>query len=123
MPVSITLLAAAAFACGSPVAVDGDTLHCAGRAEAVRLVGIDAPELPGHCRRGRVCTPGDGARSRAGLAALVRRGAVSCRDEGRDVYGRTLARCAVRGFDLSCSMIASGLAVPRYRRIYCRGGK
>lgn len=32
------------------VAIDGDTLRC-GR-ERIRLLGTDAPELPGHCQRG-----------------------------------------------------------------------
>lgn len=114
----ITLAAAATFACSAPVAVDGDTLHCAGIG-LVRLTGIDAPELPGHCRRGRVCTPGDGRASQHALAQLVRRGAVVCRDQGRDRYGRTLGQCSVRGSDLSCTMVASGFAVQRYGRLRC----
>lgn len=36
---------------------DGDTIRCG--AERIRLLGIDAPELPGHCRSGRACAPGD----------------------------------------------------------------
>lgn len=118
------------FLCLSPVAVDGDTLRCAG-VGLVRLVGIDAPELPGHCRAGRVCTPGDGWASKRALAALVARGVVWCEDQGRDAYGRVLGRChqvsgpnanrsdRVRGRDLSCAMIESGQAVARYSRIRC----
>lgn len=44
---------------------DGDTIRCNG--ERVRLLGIDAPELPGHCRSGRDCAPGDRYASTAGL--------------------------------------------------------
>jgi micrococcal nuclease len=36
---------AALFLCLAPVAVDGDTLRCGG--DLVRLIGIDAPEMPG----------------------------------------------------------------------------
>lgn len=36
---------------------DGDTIRC--RGERIRLLGIDTPELPGHCRQGRDCVPGD----------------------------------------------------------------
>lgn len=114
----IALLSAVAFACASPAAVDGDTLRCAGIG-LVRLIGIDAPELPGHCRPGRVCTPGDGDAARRALARLVRRGAVTCATEGRDHYGRVLARCEAGGRDLSCAMMAGGWAVARYARIFC----
>lgn len=108
---------AALFLCLAPVAVDGDTLRCGG--ELVRLIGIDAPELPGHCRKGRVCTPGDGFAAKRAMAELVARGAVKCASVGRDHYGRTLARCDAGGVDLSCAMIASGQAVARYSRISC----
>jgi endonuclease YncB( thermonuclease family) len=36
---------------------DGDTIRCNG--ERIRLLGIDTPELPGHCRKGRDCVSGD----------------------------------------------------------------
>ena len=32
---------------------DGDTIRCDG--EPIRLLGIDTPEVPGHCREGRDC--------------------------------------------------------------------
>lgn len=103
--------------CASPVVVDGDTLRC--RGELVRLIGIDAPELPGHCRRGRVCTNGDGFASKAALARLIEGRRVTCRTHGRDVYGRILARCDASGTDLSCAQVARGQAVLRYSRIGC----
>ena len=107
----------------APVVVDGDTLRCSNLGP-VRLVAIDAPEMPGHCRAGRVCTPGDGEASRAGLVALVSRGRVVCRPQGRDAYGRILARCAVRGRDLSCDLVRRGLAVERYGALNCeRNGR
>lgn len=114
----MTPLVAAAFICASPVAVDGDTLRCAGQG-LVRLLSIDAPEMPGHCRRGRRCTPGDPVASKAALAALVRAGQVTCTPEARDRYGRILARCRAAGVDFSCAMVRSGHAVVRYGALRC----
>ena len=110
------LFLALTLACASPHAVDGDTLRCRGR-ESVRLLGIDAPEMPGHCRRGRVCTPGDPLASRVALARLVARGPVICTPVGHDRYRRILARCSTAGVDLSCAMVAGGFAVERYSRL------
>ena len=73
----LAALASGAFVCAAPVAVDGDTLRCRDQGR-VRLIGIDAPELPGHCRAGRVCVAGDAAASKAHLARLVRRHRVVC---------------------------------------------
>lgn len=101
------------FACALAVAVDGDTLRCRDQGR-VRLIGIDAPELPGHCRRGRTCTPGNAVASRAALSRAVARGGVTCLAAARDAYGRLLARCAVGGHDLACSQLAGGYAVVRY---------
>ncbi|MDB5582370.1 MAG: hypothetical protein JWR80_7546 [Bradyrhizobium sp.] len=72
--------------------VDGDTLNCAG--ERVRLLGIDAPELPGHCRQGRDCAPGDPFGSTASLESAVGP-EMTIERVGQDRYGRTLAM--VRG--------------------------
>lgn len=89
------------------VAVDGDTLRCGG--ERIRLLGIDAPEMPGHCRRGRQCVEGDPHASKAALAAmLIGRATIARR--GRDRYGRTLARVRVNGVDLSDAQVAAGQA-------------
>lgn len=109
---------AAALVCSSPVAVDGDTLRC-GNLGSVRLVGIDAPEMPGHCRPGRTCTQGDGFASKDALARLIAGRVVICRSVGRDGYGRLLARCSAGARDLSCAMVAGGRAVYRYSAIRC----
>ncbi len=85
----IAVLAACALS-----VIDGDTVRCGPRhgGEVVRLLGIDAPEMPGHCRRGRACAPGDPFASKASLQAAVRlRGRVTIERHGRDRYGRTLA--------------------------------
>jgi micrococcal nuclease len=109
-----------AVACIAPRAVDGDTIRCANLPVAVRLIGIDAPEMPGHCRRGRVCTPGDGAASKAVLADLLAAGPVQLLAEGQDRYGRTLARVITASGDASCRLIAAGAAVERYSPANCR---
>ena len=111
-------LAAIAFLCASPVVIDGDTLRCAEQGR-VRLVSIDAPEMGGRCRQGRVCTPGDPDASKAYLARLVARGPVRCVQTGTDRYRRVLARCEAAGKDFSCEMVRAGHAVERYGRLRC----
>jgi uncharacterized membrane protein YsdA (DUF1294 family)/endonuclease YncB( thermonuclease family) len=123
MPAGLVLLAAAAssFVCRSPRHHDGDNVRCANIAEAIRLQGIDAPEMPGACRPGRDCTPGDPYAARDHLRSLSAGRDLSCTAEAMDDYGRIIARCAADGVDLSCAMIASGHAVPRYAPIDCDG--
>lgn len=105
-----------AIACESPYVIDGDTLDCGG--VRIRLAHIDAPEMPGHCRPGRKCTPGDPFAARDRLTALTR-GPVSCMPEDTDAYGRTVARCKGRDGDLSCAMVDGGFAVRRYGMLLC----
>ncbi len=103
--------------CAAPVrAIDGDDLRCSGI--NVRLASVDAPELPGHCRRGRLCTPGDGFASRAALDRLLALGPVECRPTGEVSWRRPVSRCTVAtpvgAIDLSCALVAGGWAVVRY---------
>lgn len=102
-------IVAALLACALTV-VDGDTLRCGG--ERIRLLGIDAPELPGHCRVGRQCVDGDPFASTAALERAVHRhGRVTIERVGRDRYGRTLALVKVGRRDLSCEQLQAGAAV------------
>lgn len=103
--------------CSSPRILDGDTLDCA--SERIRLHGIDAPELEGHCRPGRKCTPGDPIASTSNLERLTSGAELKCRKIDTDVYGRTVARCTANGLDLSCAQISGGFAVRRYGMIWC----
>lgn len=89
-------------------AVDGDTLNC--RGERIRLLAIDAPELPGHCRLGRQCVAGDPVASTASLTEGLD-GQLTIDRVGEDRYGRTLARVAGRKGDLSCWQISRTHAV------------
>ncbi|KTR82509.1 hypothetical protein NS277_13445 [Novosphingobium barchaimii] len=80
-------------------ATDGDTIRCGN--ERIRLLGIDAPELPGHCRPGRGCAPGDPHASTSNLVAAMS-GQLTIKRIGEDHYGRTLAMVAGSQGDLSC---------------------
>ncbi|WP_236555021.1 thermonuclease family protein [Novosphingobium sp. 9U] len=78
---------------------DGDTIRCGD--ERIRLLGIDAPERPGHCRVGRDCVDGDPYASASNLAAALT-GQLTINRVGEDHYGRTLALVAGSQGDLSC---------------------
>ncbi len=103
--------------CSRPHITDGDTFRCDG--QNIRLANIDAPELPGHCRAGRDCTAGNPHAARDYLHRLTR-GRVECQRLSTDVYGRTIARCAAGGQDLSCAMVGARHAVERYGRLRCQ---
>ncbi len=108
-----------AIICERPYASDGDTIRCRNLPVRIRMLGIDAPELPGHCNPGRQCTPGNGYASKDLLRRLMASGPVTVRPQGYDKYDRILARVSVNGRDLSCEMLARRAAVRRYSRIDC----
>lgn len=110
--------AAEAVVCYEPYVIDGDTFDCGG--QRIRLASIDAPEMPGHCRAGRDCTPGDPFAAKHHLIEITR-DPVTCRAVEKDSYGRTVARCEANGRDLSCAMIEGGFAVMRYGSQFCGG--
>jgi len=89
---------------------DGDTIRCG--TERIRLLGIDAPELAGHCRRGRVCAPGDGPASKRSLEGLMTN-PVQIARYGRDHYGRTLAVVYAGNANTSCRQLERKQAVYR----------
>ena len=94
---------------GAARASDGDSFRLG--EERVRLLDIDAPELRQSCTdaagRGWPC----GKQARDRMAALLRRGVVDCRPEGRDRYDRLLARCSVGGQDLGAALVGEGWAI------------
>jgi len=102
----LTAPAAPGLSC---VVVDGDTLRCG--SERVRLLGIDAPELPGHCQAGRHCAPGDPYASTNSLRSALRQGPITIRRMGADRYGRTLALVRAGRTDLSCWQLSHGQAI------------
>jgi hypothetical protein len=83
---------------------DGDTVYVrlAGKFEqqAVRLVGIDAPEI---CQDG-------GVAARDALQALLQDRIVELHIQGQDDYGRMLARVFLDGADVGRSMVMQGWA-------------
>lgn len=91
---------------------DGDTIRCQG--ERIRLLGIDAPELPGHCREGRDCAPGDPWASTASLESAMSP-TMRISRVGEDRYGRTLAQVAGDRGDLSCWQLSHDQAIYKPR--------
>ena len=92
---------------GEASVVDGDTLRLAG--DRIRLLGLDAPELDQICEA-HGDTVACGRRAREALRALAV-GGVRCAADGRDRYGRILARCSGAAGDLSAAMVRAGEAV------------
>ena len=86
--------------------VDGDTLHmrCGWVVHKVRLLGFDTPEVfRPQCDAERVA----GQRATARMQHLVAAGPVTAvRFQGRDRYGRDLARVEIAGQDVADAMLA-----------------
>lgn len=95
--IEFAVLAGSALLYCTPVAIDGDTIKCGG--ESIRLLGIDAPEMPGHCRQGRVCVQGNPHTSKANLSALLKSKPLRIERVGKDRYDRTLALVSANGVD------------------------
>jgi endonuclease YncB( thermonuclease family) len=97
------------FACRVRDVTDGDTFRCADGTR-VRLSSIDTPEMPGSCRPGRHCAPGDPYAAKAALERLIGGRTVQCEPVGMS-YNRVAAWCSVGGVDLSCAMVRGGYAI------------
>ena len=117
----VILASAASFACVNPTHHDGDNLRCSNMGVAMRLQGIDAPEMPGACRPGRDCTPGDPYEARDYLRGLTAGKTLQCVQEDTDSYDRPIVNCTAGDTNISCAMIASGRAVARYAPLDCGG--
>ena len=115
----LTQVAPGEFACRSPTHHDGDAIRCGTGGRSMRLYGIDAPEMPGACRAGRRCAPGDPYAAREHLTSLTRGQSVACRLVEKDRYRRSVVQCRVGTVDLSCAMIRDRYAVQRYGRLKC----
>jgi len=107
------------FLCPKPYHHDGDAIRCGDHGRSDRLYAIDAPEMPGACRPGRECTPGDPIAARDHLRALTAGKSVQCRQVDTDRYGRRVLQCFADGIDLSCAMVRDGFAVERYAKLRC----
>ena len=95
--------------------VDGDGLRIEGN--AVRLWGIDAPELDQTCGPAERPLP-CGEDARFLLGALAMGGDVLCETKDVDRFGRTVAHCFAGDLDLGGEMVRYGYALdwPRYSR-------
>jgi len=91
--------------------VDGDTVWI--QREKIRIADIDAPEMNGRCTAERALA----IKARDRLVVLLRTNDVRIERQGKDRYGRTLARLGNVGEQL----ISEGLA-SRWpeRRDWCR---
>ena len=112
MPLTPLILAAAV--CIANVH-DGDSIRlCDG--ERIRIANIDAPEMPGSpkCERGRNgwCDYRLAVQSRDALQGFLSAGPVVIARQGRDAYGRTLARVTVNGRDAGQHLVRLGVARP-----------
>lgn len=105
-----------AFSCQVATVTDGDTFRCADGTR-IRLSAIDAPEMPGSCRPGRSCAPGDPYKAKDTLSRLAAGRTVRCEAAGKS-YNRLAAWCSAGGKDLSCAMVRSGHAIrlPQFDR-------
>lgn len=90
---------AAGMICGSPIAVDGDTLRFG--KQYVRLWGVDAEELD----------EPNGPRARAILKDVVDGRHIKCTVVTIDNYGRSVGRCTVGSIDVNREVIARGGAL------------
>jgi micrococcal nuclease len=88
------------------VIIDGDTFALG--QERIRILNIDTPETRGsHCENELV----QGLRAKERLASLLRPGHIDVARDGRDRYGRTLARVSAQGRDIGEVLIREGLAL------------
>ena len=93
---------------GAARIVDGDSLRIEG--VAIRLKGIDAPEMAQTCQRAGAAYP-CGREARRHLQTLVGAAPVRCRSEGLDRYRRRLAVCWAGERALNEAMVRDGWAV------------
>ena len=77
------------FLCTVAHVTDGDTFRCTDGTR-VRLSAIDTPEMPGSCRPGRTCAPGNPYAARAELVRLAGGRTVRCEPVGMS-YDRVAA--------------------------------
>tara|TARA_Y100000741_G_scaffold348616_1_gene316914 strand:- start:504 stop:959 length:456 start_codon:yes stop_codon:yes gene_type:complete len=87
--------------------VDGDTIVLNG--ERIRFLGIDTPELKQTCIKDYKkfnC----GIQAKLLLIKKIGNNIPNCINEGKDVYGRTLAECFVKNKSLSSFLVRSGYA-------------
>ena len=106
------------ISCPSVYVVDGDTLRCG--PVWLRLLGINAPELPGHCAAYRQCARGDGFASKRSLIDALRNGQLSYSIVTTDRFGRYVVEAWAGRANLSCWQLQHGQAI--YKPRWDNGG-
>lgn len=94
---------------------DGDSIRCIGKAEAIRIAGIQAPdfETSTPCRQRRSgydCSNARATRSRDFLTGILRGRTITYRKAGKASYGRTVAHVFADGFSVAPVMVSYGYA-------------
>lgn len=93
---------------GTATAIDGDTIDMTGM--RIGLAFVDAPEAKQTCEKGgAVWACGDEATET--LASIIAGQQVTCTVIDTDVYGRQVAQCQTRVFELGQEMLRRGMAV------------
>jgi endonuclease YncB( thermonuclease family) len=110
--------AADGMVAGGAEVIDGDTLTIG--VVAIRLEGIDAPELGQRCALPAGGTWGCDEAAADRLVELTTGREVDCEPLERDPYGRIVAKCTAGGVDLSAALAKEGLAwsFTRYSTTY-----
>jgi uncharacterized membrane protein YsdA (DUF1294 family) len=98
---------------------NANTVRCANHPEVIRLMGYDAPAMPATCLHNEICPPGGSFAARDYLRSLTEGKTQQCVQEETDTYGRAIVNCTAGALNISCSMIESGHAVPRYAPLDC----
>ena len=93
---------------GRAEAVDGDTLRIG--SARIRLIGLDAVELDQTCTNARGEEWGCGFAARAFVADALKGREADCTRDGRDRYGRVLAKCGAGQGDLGDAIVRAGWA-------------
>lgn len=111
------------FTCTPTAVWDGDGPVWCAEGPRLRLAGIAAREMDGHCRANQPCPDATAIAARDALVDLlggprgtlatghvrVRTAALSCRSAGPAGGSRTAAWCVLAdGRDLSCAMLRTG---------------
>lgn len=93
---------------GEATVIDGDTIDMT--ATRIRLAFIDAPEAKQTCEKDNAIW-GCGDEATATLASIVAGEQLTCTVIDTDVYGRQVAQCRTRVFDLGQEMVRRGMAI------------
>ncbi len=94
---------------GSGTALEGDLISINGA--AVKLWGVDAPDLGQTCFTPRNKSFDCFITSRDALAAMIGKNQMECFIRDKDSHGQKVGTCAVNGLDLGALMIRDGWAM------------